>query len=476
MRVQCEIAVESMTDRLPACASRLIFRLCRGLASIGYTIGCAVVVSLSVQIWLEPLLAHSFNRISWIAPLANLAIVPFSSIVLAAGIIASFTAGMPHFGPLIAGLAGSLASLLLSAAAWITKVPGAWQRCPTPSSAWVLGGILLFFFWTFFEWRKLWLPCGCMVILLACLSCGSVPLVGNLLGGFRESMESGNAGTWPRNAQVLGFTFLDVGEGDSILIRFPDKQMWLIDAGGMRLMPSSEGSSNAFDIGEAVVSRYLWHQWITKLDRLVLSHTDMDHAGGIPAIMKNFRIAKFNYSPRGSDAAILDRLLKLAGERRIRAIPQQAGMEERIGSVKVRTLHPPMDSQLVTANENSVALHFSYRRFSAFLTGDLEKSGEQHVLLQPGDLQSSLLKVAHHGSRSGTSDDLLSRTKSLWAVLSVGRNNPFGHPSSEVLNRLRRRGIRPILTMDDGAVTFETDGDRYAIRTHIGGLLERGKL
>jgi competence protein ComEC len=110
------------------------------------------------------------------------------------------------------------------------------------------------------------------------------------------------------------------------------------------------------------------------------------------------------------------------------------------------------------------------------LTGDLEKSGERDVISRPADLQCRLLKVAHHGSRAATTDDFLSRAQPGWAIVSAGRNNPFGHPSPEVLNRLRRRGIRPILTMDEGAVTFETDGNRYAIRTHLRGLLERGKL
>ena len=476
LRVRCEIAVEAMADRLPAHSSRLLFMLCRALAGALFAVGSTFVVSLSIQIWLEPLLACSFNRISWIAPLANLLMVPLSSIVLAAGIIASLMAGIPHFGPFMLGFAGSLASLLLSAAAWITAVPGAWQRCPTPSAAWITGSILLLFVWAFFGWRRLWMPCACIIILLACLAGGSVPLAGNLLSECRDALRNRDGDEWSRDSPVLNFTFLDVGEGDSIVIQFPDTQLWLVDAGGMPLAPYSEDSAGAFDIGEAVVSRYLWHQWIARLDRLVLSHPDMDHAGGMPAVMENFRVAGLSYPTPEYDAPILGRVLKVASERRIRLIPRHAGIDEAVGPVRVRTIHPPVEARQASANENSLVLHFSYKRFSALLTGDLEKSGERDVISRPADLQCRLLKVAHHGSRAATTDDFLSRAQPGWAIVSAGRNNPFGHPSPEVLNRLRRRGIRPILTMDEGAVTFETDGNRYAIRTHLSGLLERGKL
>jgi len=121
-------------------------------------------------------------------------------------------------------------------------------------------------------------------------------------------------------------------------------------------------------------------------------------------------------------------------------------------------------------------LHISFGRFSALLTGDLEKSGEKRLVSQSINLHSLLLKVAHHGSRFGTTDALLGRVQPQWAVVSVGRNNPFGHPSRETMERIRRHGARSFLTMNAGAVRFETDGRRYVIRSHKWGVLERGIL
>jgi competence protein ComEC len=266
-----------------------------------------------------------------------------------------------------------------------------------------------------------------------------------------------------------------VGEGDSIVVRFPNGQYWVIDAGGLRMPPSNDENAYAFDVGEAVVSRYLWHMWVPQIDRLILTHTDQDHAGGIPAILKNFPISEFGYSQAGSDM-ILAPILSIARERHQILKSLQAGMEELIGPVRVRTHHPPTGARLKTANENSVVIQFSFGGFSALLTGDLEKSGEFEALLQPADLHSRLLKVAHHGSRSGTSEAFLDRVAPRWAVISVGRNNPFGHPSPEVMARLRKHGIQSLLTLNDGAVTFETDGTRYRIKTYIRGILEQGSV
>jgi competence protein ComEC len=129
-----------------------------------------------------------------------------------------------------------------------------------------------------------------------------------------------------------------------------------------------------------------------------------------------------------------------------------------------------------TTNENSAVLEFTFHRFTALLTGDLEKSGEAAVLSQRDGVKADLLKVAHHGSRSGTSNRFLDQAQPRWAVISVGRNNPFGHPSHETLSRLWTHGLRPFLTVNEGAITFETDGRRYLLRSHVNGLLEHGDL
>jgi competence protein ComEC len=473
LRTRYEIFVEEASDSWSPWASGILLVACRALAATGFSLGSLILTSAAVQIWIEPLLACYFNRMSWISPAANLVIVPCSSIVLGAGVFATLVAGVPVLGPESIHLAGSLASFLLSCASNSASISGAWQRCPTPSAAWVLAGILLLFLWSFFEWHRLWIPIAGIAVLLACLSRGSVPGLGILFEQVRAATCSQEK--WDRNTAVLSMTFLDVGEGDSIVIRFPDKRFWVLDGGGLRQAPSEEEGAYRFDIGEAVVSRYLWHFWVGRIDRLLLSHPDADHAGGVPAIMRNFSIGRFDFSQGGSDRMISE-CTSIAREKRIRTHQLFDGAEERIGSVAVRVLNPPAKPVLNSTNENSMVLEISFKRFSALLTGDLEKSGEMELLSHQKISRCSLLKVAHHGSRSGTTDPFLSRIQPRWGIISAGRNNPYGHPSQEILKRLRQHGAQPILTVDEGAVTFETDGKRFILKSHVRGVLARGVL
>ncbi len=460
LRVRCEMLVEGAADAsFPAATGPLLGAL-RIIAWAVDASGAMLIASLSVQIWIEPLLACYFNRLSWIAPVANLAMVPFSSLVLSAGIISSLAAGIPYIGMNLLELAGRLASLLLACADWITKIDGAWQRCATPSVLCVEAGILAVFLWSFFRWRKLWIPFIYVFALLAFLALGWNPAE-----TWRKAFSSGGR-------PILKIVFLDVGEGDSAVLSFPNGQHWIIDAGGLRQPPSGVENSSAFDIGEAVVSRYLWNEWVPRLDRAVLSHSDIDHAGGMPALINNFPVARLDF-PRSSDDAILRAILGAAFKKNLSLHTPQSGMEEKIGEATVRVLNPPAGAALAGANDHSVVLHISYKYFSALFTGDLEKAGEAALLNCSLPMKSFLLKVSHHGSRSSTSDSFLDRFQPRWAVISCGRNNPFGHPSREVLERLLKRGAQPLLTLDQGAIVFETDGFFYTVRSHAGGEIQR---
>ncbi|MDR0310886.1 MAG: ComEC/Rec2 family competence protein [Acidobacteriota bacterium] len=465
IRTRCELLAEAATDRFFPWALSGFFWFFKKAGGAALAVASMIVVSTAVQLWIEPLLARYFNRLSWIGPLANVVVVPLSSLTLAAGIAgaAASSAGVET----VIRLAGSCAALLSGAAEVFERIPGAWQRCPTLSGACVAAGILMFLLWGLFSRRGRWIPCLYAVILLACAAFGIAPLP--------EIFRGGN-GQWPKGAPVLKLTFLDVGQGDAIVIRFPNGLVRTLDAGGYYNFQTEGERAFGFDVGEAVVSRYLWHEWVTALDSAAISHTDSDHAGGLPALMKNFRIKRFDYTPAGANSKTLERLLGLARRRKISENIVTAGMEENIGGVVIHALHPAADAELLTANESSLVFHLTYKHFSALLTGDLEKSGEAEVLRRAGNPVAQLLKAAHHGGRSSTSDLLLEKTRPRWAVISAGRNNPYGHPSPDVLTRLKNHAVRTFVTMDHGAVTYETDGERYVIRSHVYGVTEKGEL
>jgi competence protein ComEC len=274
----------------------------------------------------------------------------------------------------------------------------------------------------------------------------------------------------------LELTFLDVGQGDAIVIRFPDASIWVVDAGGTRLDESDEESGPRFDIGEAVVSRYLWHEWTRRLHLLVVSHPHMDHGGGMPALIRNFRTGAIVCNG-DSEEAVKRRILVAAAKRMVPVMTLTSVCDTRVGGVHVRVLSAPQDGRSRSDNDSSLVLKLSYGRFSALLTGDIERASETEMTARwQGGIRSDLLKVAHHGSRTSTSEMFLNQVRPRWAVISAGRNNPFGEPAREVVLRLARRGILPLLTMDQGAITLTTDGERYTLRSFIGGDLESGIL
>ena len=472
-RVRLEMIAEDWGDRYGRACERALLLISRTAAGAGLLLGGMLLASISVQIWLGPVLALYFNRLSWISPLANLAIVPLSSVVLAAGALATPTvpAALPGFW--LYHWAGWTCSLLLKTNEWISHAPYGWQRCPTPSPVWVWILLLFMFCWCVFALPRIWIPSAAVVLSLAWFALGPCPsgAIDVRLGSEVRRKLPGSVNRPPE----LRLTFLDVGQGDSIVIQYPDGTVWVLDAGGIR-DPTPEGvRQTQFDIGEAVVSRYLWWLWVRRLDRIVLSHPHQDHAGGLPALLKNFRVARLDYGEPRNDPT-LDRLGALAGERQVEFRRVSAGETARIAGVRVDFVNPPADGAARSTNDNSLVLYLHFGRFSALLTGDLERDGELGLLAHSPSASALLLKVAHHGSRSATLDPFLTRVRPRWAVLSAGRNNPFGHPAREVLLRLVHRGARPLLTLDQGAVTLVTDGERYVLESFVSGVLEKGVL
>ena len=473
LRTHCELLAEAWADRFRPHVEPMLLAAMRVLGSGMLWLGSMLIVSGCVQIWIEPIVAFYFNRLSWIAPIANLLVVPFSSAVLGLGIMAALWPGPMGSSQFLIELAGQMSALLFSLAQWFSSFAAGWQRCPTPALPWILLVIAALLLWCAFQWRYLWLPVFLSFLLLAWLGSAASPQQESLraLIGRRAP----DAALFAGKSALLRLIFLDVGEGDCIVIQFPNQQCWLVDAGGIRQPRSKEELAGAFDVGEAVVSRYLWSQWILRLDRVLLSHPDLDHAGGIPAVLRNFRVENLQFGKNRADP-ILRHILTTAIERKTQLQQVQAGNHSCVGKVMIRILNPGGIEWQGSTNDNSMVLHLTYDRFSTLLTGDLERAGEAHLLSSFTMLDALLLKVSHHGSRSATLDPFLSRVRPRWAIISVGRNNQFGHPSQEVLLRLLAHHARPLLTSDQGAISIETDGKNYVLSSHRGGILEIGSL
>jgi beta-lactamase superfamily II metal-dependent hydrolase len=243
---------------------------------------------------------------------------------------------------------------------------------------------------------------------------------------------------------------LDVGQGDAILIRSPEGKTALIDAG-----PSRD------------VVATLRKEGVTSIDLLVVSHHHADHYGGMAEVVKAFRPRVFLASNSAHTTATYLRLLELVRDTGIRAI--QPGSEPRkigLGSV-VLTIFPQPPDNKEDENDNSIGVRLDYGDFSALLTGDSEgRSRSFWVKNCPSLLKDvTILKLAHHGSRNGTTAQWLDLTRPELAIASLGAGNGFGHPHAETLALLERRRI-PLLRTDlDGTIAIVSDGKTWDVTT-----------
>jgi len=399
----------------------------------------ALASSLAAQAALGPLLAWHFHRLAPAALLLNLVAVPLSGAVLLAGFaILIVSALAPPLVSVVSGMAWLCARALLLSGEVVRLAPWLDVRVATPA----LGPALV-----------------------------SMAGLAALARGNRRGLVLWAAGTlclvcgWgPRTIDGrLHVTFLDVGQGDAIVIRSPHGRTWMVDAGG--------SFDARFDIGEAVVGPYLWRDGAPVLRGLVLTHAHPDHVGGVPFLLRAFDVREVweGIAPR-SDRAY-DELAAALTAARVARRAVSRGLEAEWDGVHVSILGPapPSRAPWRTRNDDSVVLALRHREIVLLLTGDVEAAGESALDVP----RAFALKVAHHGSRSSSTARLLARAAPRLAVVSVGDHSRFGHPHPEVVARYQAAGIPLLRTDRDGAITLTTDGTRVWMATHADGWTAR---
>jgi competence protein ComEC len=259
---------------------------------------------------------------------------------------------------------------------------------------------------------------------------------------------------------TLRVTFIDVGQGDAVFIRFPHGQSMLVDAGGV--------AGSAFDVGDRVVAPVLRDAGIRRLDYLALTHGDPDHIGGAASIIAEFRPRAILEGISVPRAAALAALRVAADEAGSAWTSVRRGDRFVIDEVVVRVLHPaePDWERQRVRNDDSIVLELAWRDASFLLTGDIGREVEHELpAFTPATLR--VLKVPHHGSLTSSSEAFLELFKPSIVVASAGRLNHFGHPAPAVLARYLSIGAQVYRTDRDGAVTVGTDGRSLSVHRFV---------
>ncbi|HET7658488.1 MAG TPA: DNA internalization-related competence protein ComEC/Rec2, partial [Bacillales bacterium] len=254
-------------------------------------------------------------------------------------------------------------------------------------------------------------------------------------------------------------TMLDVGQGDSILIRLPhSKGVYLIDTGGtIRFGQQAwQKKKHEFSVGRDVVLQELKARGIRKIDRLILTHGDRDHIGGANALLGQIAIGEIMYGKGKVDKPLPQEILQHAHQLGIQVVRVGRGMSWKSGNAVFTVLNP---DGMETGNDRAVVIAAQIDGIRWLFTGDLEKEGEARILTEYPNLKIDILKAGHHGSDTSTTEAWLDALQPKVALISVGKHNLYHQPSPEVINRLRKHQIKVLRTDKRGAISFRFNGN-----------------
>ncbi len=413
-------------------------------------------LSLSAQILIFPVMIYVFNIFSLNFFIANIVVSFFISYILAIGYISVFISFIfLPFAQVLVHIENLMLYIVFKTAEITSNLPFSKITLVTPSFIFIiLYYILMFYFSIYFKNNK-------FKMLKVILNLNFRIIVKKLFIFITIIILISQINIIDFKLKIY---FLDVGQGDCTLIRTPYGKNIIIDGG--------DGNSDKYDYGEKVVYPYLLDRRIKKIDYLVASHADSDHMGGLIYILENMKVEQILLGIQSQESNQLKDFIDIANKKKVKIIILKVGDEIKIDKdIRIKVLFPIKNNLILenSLNNNSLVFKLKYNNFSMLFTGDIEEIAENELInLYKDNLKSTILKIAHHGSKSSSSKEFLKSVSPQIAVIGVGKKNKYGHPNEEVLLRLKNYGINIYRTDESGEIEIEVkENGEYRVNCYL---------